>query len=156
MGLSIGKSIIFAVEYRRDPSLLAWKSEMGKELNPVIRTFPRREKKRAASPTWARPKRPAPGRCRGTGCHTIVQNDLATEGPLKPVVGNRFPERNGFTACCLTSAPTTETPDSWRDESGGENVASWYGVFNSTGPASPLTMEEFVYGMRAAMSSQVT
>ncbi|KPJ95861.1 MAG: hypothetical protein AMS18_02135 [Gemmatimonas sp. SG8_17] len=31
-----------------------------------------------------------------------------------------------------------------------------HGVFNATGPASPLTMQEFVYGMRAATSSEVT
>ena len=31
-----------------------------------------------------------------------------------------------------------------------------HGVFNATGPASPITMEEFVYGMRAATSSEVT
>jgi 2'-hydroxyisoflavone reductase len=30
------------------------------------------------------------------------------------------------------------------------------GVFNATGPASPLTMEEFVYGMRATTSAEVT
>lgn len=31
-----------------------------------------------------------------------------------------------------------------------------HGTYNATGPASPLTMEEFVYGMRAATSSEVT
>jgi 2'-hydroxyisoflavone reductase len=31
-----------------------------------------------------------------------------------------------------------------------------HGVFNATGPASPMTMQEFVYGMRAATSSEVT
>jgi 2'-hydroxyisoflavone reductase len=31
-----------------------------------------------------------------------------------------------------------------------------HGVFNATGPASPMTMREFVYGMRAATSSEVT
>jgi len=31
-----------------------------------------------------------------------------------------------------------------------------HGVFNATGPSSPMTMEEFVYGMRAATSSDVT
>jgi nucleoside-diphosphate-sugar epimerase len=31
-----------------------------------------------------------------------------------------------------------------------------HGVYNATGPASPLTMEEFVYGMRASTSSEVT
>jgi 2'-hydroxyisoflavone reductase len=30
------------------------------------------------------------------------------------------------------------------------------GVFNATGPASPITIEEFVYGMRAATSSEPT
>lgn len=29
-----------------------------------------------------------------------------------------------------------------------------HGTYNATGPASPLTMEEFVYGMRAATSSE--
>ena len=31
-----------------------------------------------------------------------------------------------------------------------------HGVFNATGPASPLTLEEFVHGMRAATSSEVS
>ena len=31
-----------------------------------------------------------------------------------------------------------------------------HGTFNATGPASPITMEEFVYGMRAATSSEVS
>jgi len=31
-----------------------------------------------------------------------------------------------------------------------------HGVFNATGPAAPITMEEFVYGVRAATSSEVT
>ncbi len=31
-----------------------------------------------------------------------------------------------------------------------------HGVFNATGPASPMTMQEFVHGMRAATSSEVT
>jgi len=31
-----------------------------------------------------------------------------------------------------------------------------HGVFNATGPAAPMTMQEFVYGMRAATSSEVT
>lgn len=31
-----------------------------------------------------------------------------------------------------------------------------HGTFNATGPASPMTMEEFVYGMRAATSSEPT
>jgi 2'-hydroxyisoflavone reductase len=31
-----------------------------------------------------------------------------------------------------------------------------HGVFNATGPASPITMQEFVHGMRAATSSEVT
>jgi len=31
-----------------------------------------------------------------------------------------------------------------------------HGVFNATGPSSRMTMEEFVYGMRAATSSDVT
>jgi 2'-hydroxyisoflavone reductase len=31
-----------------------------------------------------------------------------------------------------------------------------HGVFNATGPSSPITMEEFVYAMRGATSSEVT
>jgi 2'-hydroxyisoflavone reductase len=31
-----------------------------------------------------------------------------------------------------------------------------HGVFNATGPASPMTLQEFVYGMRATTSSEVT
>jgi 2'-hydroxyisoflavone reductase len=31
-----------------------------------------------------------------------------------------------------------------------------HGTFNATGPSSKMTMEEFVYGMRAATSSDVT
>jgi 2'-hydroxyisoflavone reductase len=31
-----------------------------------------------------------------------------------------------------------------------------HGTFNATGPASPLTMEEFVYGMRATTSAEVS
>lgn len=31
-----------------------------------------------------------------------------------------------------------------------------HGVFNATGPASPMTMQEFVHGMRAATSSEPT
>jgi 2'-hydroxyisoflavone reductase len=31
-----------------------------------------------------------------------------------------------------------------------------HGVFNATGPASPMTLQEFVYGMRAATASEVT
>jgi len=31
-----------------------------------------------------------------------------------------------------------------------------FGVFNATGPGSPLTMEEFIYGMRATTSAQLS
>ncbi len=31
-----------------------------------------------------------------------------------------------------------------------------HGVFNATGPASPITMEEFIYGMRATSSAEVS